>query len=490
MSAGRVQSVAVRLIVDREREIEKFNPQEYWLIEGEFDAQGKKLTGKLVQFGNDKIDKLTVKNKQQAQELEKKLTDDSYTIYSQKEAEELRNPYAPYTTSTLQQDSNRRLSYSSKQTMKLAQDLYEAGLISYMRTDSTNISIIAQSSARNWIEKNFGKEYIPANPINYKTKVKGAQEAHEAVRPTNPETQVENVKGEWSVRHKKLYQLIWQRFIASQMNPAKLKKVTIIIAGSNNNSQFIVNGQKIIFYGYMKVYSVQFSENILPTVKEKSAVKLVQLLSSAHSTEPPARYTEASLVKELEQLGIGRPSTYAPTISTIMDRGYVKVEKRVFYPQEIGLIVTDLLKEHFPEIVDAGFTAKMEDALDNIAAGKLEWTKPLHIFWVEFSKLLANKYAEVKKKDLTKEIDEECPKCQKKLIERLGKYGKFIACSGFPECKYSRQLVVDSGSECPDCHSANLVERRTRKSGKVFWGCATYPKCQYATWEMPKAKTN
>ena len=485
LSAGRVQSVAIRLIVDREREIEKFIPAEYWSIEGEFDVDNNKLKGNLTQFKGEKIEKLTIKNKKVVEEIEKKLKDDTYVVSSLKEAEELRSPFAPYTTSTLQQDANRRLECSSKQTMRLSQDLYEDGLITYMRTDSTNVAAIAQSSARKWIAENFGDDYLPPSPVQYKTKVKGAQEAHEAVRPTNPAIQVDNIKGDWSDKHKKMYQLIWQRFIASQMKSAKLSRATILIDGSKNSSQFTVNGQKIVFAGYMKVYPVQITENILPSVKEKSSAKLNNLLSEEHFTQPPARYTEASLVKELEQLGIGRPSTYAPTISTIIDRGYTKVEKRVFYPQEIGMVVTDLLKEHFPDIVDVGFTAKMEENLDQIADGKLEWTKPLHSFWVEFSKLLDEKYQQVDKKKLVKEIEEDCPQCKKKLVERLGKFGKFIACSGFPKCKYSRQIIVDTGIECPECHKATLVERKTRKSGKVFWGCATFPRCKYATWDNP-----
>jgi DNA topoisomerase-1 len=485
LSAGRVQSVAVRLIVDREREIEAFKAQEYWSIEATFDIHSSSVEASLVAYNNKPIDKMGISTKDQSQDLIKELKTDNYIVDSLESKKERRSPYAPYTTSTLQQDANKRLRLSSKATMRLAQDLYEAGLITYMRTDSTQVASIAANAASDFIKSKFGQEYLPASKRIYKSKSKNAQEAHEAIRPTKPEKMPQELESKWSPRHLSLYELIWQRFIASQMAEASLEKVSCTIVGIKNKGTFKLQGQKIAFDGFLKVYPIKIEEKTLPNFAVKDEAKLKDIIGNQHFTLPPARFNEASLVKALEELGVGRPSTYAPTISTIVDRGYVRIEQRVFYPQEIGLIVIDLLKEHFPNIVNPGFTASMEKDLDEVAEGHEKWTKVLGKFWQDYEPLLEQKTQNVDRQLVAKEIGEDCPQCGKPLIERFGKYGKFIACSGFPECKYIRSIVVETGFKCPECKVGNLIERRTRKGNRLFWGCNQYPKCKYATWNNP-----
>jgi DNA topoisomerase-1 len=476
------------LIVDREREIEAFVPQEYWSIDGLFDINHNEVQAGLTAFQGKPVGKLDIKTQQAAQEITDQLMTDRYKIDSLITKTERKTPYAPYTTSTLQQDANKRLRLSSKATMRLAQDLYEAGLITYMRTDSIQVATIASSQAVDYIKAEFGGEYLPDTPRKYKSKTKNAQEAHEAIRPTKPGLNPKELPSKWSPRHLALYQLIWQRFMASQMAEAKLEKVTCSIAGSTYKSTFKLQGQKISFEGFLKVYPMAIEEKTLPNFTTEDEVAIKELLPGQHFTQPPARFNEASLVKLLEELGVGRPSTYAPTISTIVDRGYVRIEQRVFFPQEIGMIVIDLLKEHFPEIVDPGFTAGMEENLDEVAEGHKKWDKVIADFWGPYNANLEKKTEGVERKVVAKEIGENCPECGKPLIERFGKYGKFIGCSGFPECKYIRSMIAPTGIACPECKKGELIERRTRKGNRLFWGCNRYPQCKYATWDNPVKK--
>ncbi len=368
--------------------------------------------------------------------------------------------------------------------MKLAQDLYEAGHITYMRTDSTNLAKEAVEEARTVI-KSFGADYVPPAAIFYKTKSKGAQEAHEAIRPTHA-TDAPGSLDLPSERHAKLYELIWQRMVASQMAPAKLKAETILIdavAGSESG-QLKATGNVVVFDGYLKVWPSAREDVLLPALTQGEPVTLNKLEVEQHFTEPPARYSEATLVKALEEHGIGRPSTYAPTLSTIQDRNYVELVERRFHPTEVGTVVIDLLLKHFPDIVDLGFTAQMEEGLDDVAEGKKDWTKELKEFFGPFEKLVKEKSDEVAKLDMTEDAGKVCPKCGKPMVIRYGRFGKFIACTGFPDCKHTEPLVVATGVKCPECGEGDVIERKTRR-GKTFWGCSRYPDCKYATWDDP-----
>jgi len=497
LSAGRVQSVAVRLIVEREREIQKFKAEEYWGIETDLqdqetkgpldDTRGKqKFTATLNQIDNKKIDKLFVKNETDAKKITDELEKAEYKITNIEEKNENRWPYPPFTTSTMQQESSKRLGFSAKKTMKLAQDLYEAGHITYMRTDSVNLASSAINDSRKLISNDFGEKYLPVAPKIYKTKTKGAQEAHEAIRPTHVEVKSEEIGNNLSPDHQKLYDLIWRRLVASQMKEAILDLMAIDIEA--NKYSFRANGVKIKFDGYLKVWQTKLEEKVLPNLKVNDICDLIELRKAQHFTEPPARYTEASLIKTLEENGIGRPSTYAPIISTIQDRKYVALEQKRFRPNEIGFIVTDVLIEHFPDIVDIGFTAKMEDQFDAIAEGKENWVKMLDDFYKPFEKNLDEKYKSVNKKELMVEekTDRKCPKCSKDLVIKLGRFGRFLACSGFPDCKFTEQIVNKIGMKCPDCKDGDVIERQTRK-GKKFWGCSNYPKCKWGSWNDPTA---
>lgn len=495
LSAGRVQSVAVRLIVDREREIQNFKPQEYWTITGNFQAQparhkNENFNAELIEYQGKRIDKLDIKTQQDADKIVKELSVNSLRLIvnSCETAQQFRWPFPPYTTSTLQQDANRRLGFSAKKTMRFAQDLYEHGLITYMRTDSTSVAWVALDAARKLIEKDFGSTYLPEKPRVYKTKALAAQEAHEAVRPTYIERK--QIEGKWSADHKKLYDLIWRRLVACQMNPVKLTVKTIDIkAGNPPVGGFRVAGQVITFDGWLKVYPIEIKENKLPTLKPATLLTLNLLTPNQHFTEPPDRYSEATLVKALEQHGIGRPSTYAPIISTIQDRGYTRVERRFFYPEQVGFIVTDLLKGHFPDVVDIGFTAMLEAELDLIAEGKKSWQEVIKTFYEPFAATLAQKEKTVAKSDLAAQIKEgaglACLKCGKPMVVKVSRFGRFLACSGYPACKNTKQLVGRTGVVCPECKQGELVSRRTKK-GKTFWGCERYPECKYATWQYPK----
>ena len=485
LSAGRVQSVAVRLIVEREREIEKFVAQEYWGIEVLLKKVDKEFNASLVKKDGKAFDKLEIKNKTEADKILQDLTNADYIVESVEKKETKRYPAPPFTTSTLQQAAWQRFKFSAKMTMSLAQRLYEEGNITYHRTDSLNLSEMSLNSAKKLISEKFGQNYWAGRLVKYKTKSSGAQEAHEAIRPTYADKNPESLKG-IDARQLKLYTLIWQRFIASQMALAVFDSVSADINASNYT--FRANGQTLKFDGFLKVYPTKFEETELPDLEKNDVLNLLKLDSLQHFTEPPARYTEASLIKTLEKHGIGRPSTYAPIISTIQERNYVaENDQRRFFPSEMGIIVNDVLVKNFPEIVDIDFTAKMEKELDEVAEGKDTWEKTCRDFYNPFAKNLEEKYKEVVKTDLTKKTNKVCPKCGAPLIERLGRFGRFYACSKFPECKYTESIEGDPDTlniTCPKCKEGKITGKRTKK-GKTFYGCNHFPKCDFALWDKP-----
>lgn len=553
LSAGRVQSVAVRLVVEREREIDSFKPEEFWLLGANLS---KKDEEKLFQAFLSEIDgkpvkKFDVNSKKQADGIEKGLKGADYKLLDISKKESLRKPPAPFTTSTLQMEASRKLGYSAKQTMMLAQKLYEAGRITYMRTDSTNLSEEALSAIRKMIKSEFGDKYLPESAQKYQTKTKRAQEAHEAIRPSH----IDRKEASGDRREQKLYDLIWKRTIASQMKEALFDITTVTIeAKAKQKFIFIAKGEGLRFDGFIKAYTegqddeTSEIDNNIPDMKVGEVLQFHTLIKEQKFTEPPKRYTEATLVKKLESLGIGRPSTYAPTLGTIQDRGYVILIEKRFSPTDIAKIVNDLLVDHFADIVDYEFTAKMEDELDDIAEGIKKWVPVIEDFYTPFAKNLSEKTKEIDKNDIIKPemTKEKCPECKKPLLIRLGRYGKFMACSGYPDCKFSKPvegkkedgevakkdgsmesvkeaeaikcekcggkmilkegkfgkflacdnypkckntktIVQSSGIKCPDCGEGEIVERRTKK-GRTFWGCSRYPKCKYASWVDPKAE--
>lgn len=486
LSAGRVQSVAVRLVVEREREIEKFTPQEYWLIETLLKKQKKEFKAGLIKIGEKIISKLGIKSQEEAEQILKDLDGAEYKILDVEKREVKKNPLPPFTTSTLQQEAWKRFHYPAKFTMRIAQGLYENGLISYHRTDSVNLSDFSLFAAKKFIEESFGKNYWAGYLRKYKTKSKSAQEAHEAIRPTYADRTPESLKS-IDPKQLKLYTLIWQRFIASQMKEALFDTTNIDIKARNYT--FRANGQTLKFDGFLKIYPIKFTEEELPELNKDEILELLKIIPSQHFTEPPARYNEASLIKTLEKNGIGRPSTYAPTLSTIQERNYVeKNEQRRFKPTEIGTIVIGLLVEHFPEIVDMDFTAKMEKELDEVAEGKDTFIKTCRDFYTPFAKNLKEKYEEVSKTDINdKPTDKKCPKCGTPLIERLGRFGRFYACPKFPECKHTESIEGDEDTlniKCPKCQKGKITGKRTKK-GKTFYGCDRFPECNFALWNKP-----
>ncbi|TSC95144.1 MAG: DNA topoisomerase I [Parcubacteria group bacterium Licking1014_1] len=493
LSAGRVQSVAVRLIVEKEREIEKFVAQEYWQIKAELQKpqktnpnNQKSFVAMLIKKNGKPIARLEIKNKNEADEILEDLKNAEYIVENIEKKETKKNPLPPFTTSTLQQSAWQRFHFPAKMTMQTAQRLYENGFISYHRTDSLNLSEMSLFSAKKFITESFGKNYWAEYLRKYKAKG-NAQEAHEAIRPTFAGKTPESLKG-IDPRQLKLYTMIWQRFIACQMAPARFDSTNVEIKAQIPNYTFKASGQIMKFDGFLRIYPMKFEEADLPELEKNDNLELVKLDSSQHFTEPPARYTEASLIKTLEQYGIGRPSTYAPTLSTIQERNYIeKNEQKKFIPTKIGIVVNDVLVKNFPEIVDIDFTAKMEKELDEVAEGKDTWTKTCRDFYNPFSKNLEDKYKKVKKIDLTEKTDKICPRCGALLVERFGKFGKFYACSKFPECKYTESIEDKNknlGIKCPKCQQGELVIRKTKK-GKIFYGCANFPKCDFALWDKP-----
>ena len=524
LSAGRVQSVAVRLVCEREKEIENFIPQEYWSIEALLKknpnsklekAQVEKAQVKpvqpvekaqvkpvqpvdilhrfdlcqfkalLVKKNGENIPKMGIKTKEEVNKIVEDLKGAVYKVANIEKKEIKRSPLPPFITSTLQQTAWQKFHWPAKKTMQLAQQLYEKGFITYHRSDSLNISNLALSAAKNFIIKNYGQNYYQFR--KYKTKSKLAQEAHEAIRPTFVENKPEKIRQKLEENQLKLYQIIWQRFIACQMADAIFDSTVVDIAA--NNYIFRATGQTLKFDGFLKIYPIKYEETELPPLEINEFLELIKLIPSQHFTQPPPRYNEATLIKELEKNGIGRPSTYAPILSTIQERNYIeKDEQKRFKPTEIGIIVNDLLVNHFSEIVDINFTAKMEEDLDKIAEGKKAWIPTIKEFYQPFEENLKKKYEEISKKDIAeKETEKKCPLCQAPLLLKLGKFGRFYACSRFPQCKYTEPLEENKLKvNCPKCQ-APLVEKRTKKR-KIFYACSNWPKCDFALWEKPTSE--
>ncbi len=555
LSAGRVQSIALRIIVEREREIGKFEKQAYWTISAElakhadttsFEAALTHQNGQKIEeivtlklfAGDYKTRKTIIGDEKTALEIKSELEQAAFKVSGIEKKEMQRTPPPPFTTSTLQQAAINSLGFSAKFTMMIAQKLYERGHITYMRTDSANLSLPSMISARKTIEKLFGKNYALESPRFYKTRAKGAQEAHEAIRPTYPEKTPDELAGSLDANQHKLYRLIWRRMIACQMQPAILNSVKVLIGAKGGKNEYVLqaNGSTVKFDGYLKIYGdkMPVTENILPSLKDGEALNPEEIKSEKKETAPPPRYTEASLVKVLEENGIGRPSTYAPTISTIFDRKYIdKNEERRLIPLEIGSLVNDLLVEHFPQIVDMNFTATIEEDFDQIAEGKKEWVPIIREFYKPFHKNLESKTKEIKKEDILEKLDKKCPECGGDLLVRFGRFGKFIACNNFPKCKYTEKTAEEkkvedensgevcpecgapmvvkrgkygaflgcskypdcknikkinnaksTGVKCPKCQNGDILERRSRK-GRLFYGCSAYPKCDFSLWNRP-----
>jgi DNA topoisomerase-1 len=553
LSAGRVQSPALRMIVERELEIEKFKPKEYWTVDADVESDKQPFNAKLVHYDGKKLSQFTINNEDKAKKAEKAIAEAAngkLHISKVEKKKRKRNPAAPFTTSTLQQESSRKLGFTAKKTMMVAQQLYEGidiggetvGLITYMRTDSVTLANEALDEIRSFIAEKFGKENVPDEPRMFKTKAKNAQEAHEAIRPTSVNHEPTAIKSHLSKDQFRLYDLIWKRTVACQMVHATLDTVAVDLQAGDKH-MFRANGSTVVHPGFMAVYQEgrddakaadDDSERLLPPLKEGDDVKLIKIKPEQHFTEPPPRYTEASLVKALEEHGIGRPSTYASIISTLQSREYVEMDKKRFIPTDVGRIVNKFLTEHFTQYVDYDFTANMEDELDAIARGEEDWVPMMKKFWKPFKALVEDKDANVDRKDVTHEaIDEKCPKCGGSLAIRLGrrgrfigcdnypecdytrnvnedadaepetvdrkcpecgsdliirhgKYGKFIGCSGYPNCRYIEPLEKpkDMGVLCPECKQGNMLERKSRR-GKIFYSCERYPDCTYAVWNQP-----
>jgi DNA topoisomerase-1 len=486
LSAGRVQSVALRFIVEREREIQKFQPKEYWTIEVKLKIQKSKrktqeFTAVLVKKDGKKLGQFAIKDEKEAKEIAEDLKGAEFKVLKIERKETKRNPPEPFTTSTMQQVAWQKFSWPAKKTMQIAQQLYEMGEITYHRTDSLNLSKFSLKMAENFILKNFGKNYHERRV--YKTKSKVAQEAHEAIRPTNVERTPETLSGKLNPQQLKLYELIWRRFLASQMAKAIFDKTQVEISAKNYG--FLAKGQVLKFDGFLKVYPIKFEEEILPELEVGEILEVMKILPLQHFTQPPQRYSEASLIKELEKHGIGRPSTYAPILATIQERNYVKKdEKKRFYPTTVGILVNDLLVKHFPEIVDVSFTAKMEEDLDKIANGEKHWVETLKEFYNPFKENLDKKYKEIEKAGILEKSEKTCPKCGGQLLVRVSKYGKFLACSNYPQCKYTFDLENSTQILCKKCNVGVIMKKKSKK-GKIFWRCSNYPECDFVLWSEP-----
>jgi DNA topoisomerase-1 len=556
LSAGRVQSPALRLICEREDEIDQFKKEEYWTIEADTAAKKQAFTAKLIEYQQEKLTQFSITNTEQATTVRDtlvKAAKGKLKVSKVDKKQRKRNPSAPFTTSTLQQEASRKLGFTAQRTMRTAQQLYEGidigsgsvGLITYMRTDSVNLADEAVKEIRETIAKRYGKENVPAEPRQYKTKAKNAQEAHEAVRPTSAEVIPESIKNYLSPEQYKLYDLIWKRTLASQMIHATFDTVAVDLQCGPKN-RFRANGSVITDPGFMLVYQEGIDEDkkaeddaerLLPPMEEGDIIELVEIRNEQHFTEPPPRYTEATLVKTLEEYGIGRPSTYASIISTLQQREYANLEQKRFFPTDVGRVVNRFLTQYFNQYVDYNFTAKLEDDLDAVARGEREWIPLMEEFWKPFTKLVDTIEETVERKDVTQEaMDENCPKCEKPLSIRLGKRGRFIGCTGYPDCDYTRNLGDDSGVStepeivegrvcsdcespliikqgrygrfigctgypkckhieplvkpadtgiaCPECHQGTMLERKSRY-GKLFYSCSRYPDCVYAVWNKP-----
>lgn len=502
LSAGRVQSVVVRLIVEREREIAKFKTQEYWTIEGHFAVKGHEIVANLRSHNGKEYEETltfelfdgkysTTKTSIADHDAAGAIINDirkPFTVSAVDKKEVKRSPAAPYTTSTLQQDAGRRLYYSSKKTMQLAQKLYEEGIITYHRTDSVNLSEKFLSDARRYIGSTFGASYVPAVPRKFQTKSKVAQEAHEAIRPTDVTLTHDKLDGtgELNRDHHRLYELIWKRAMASQAREAIFDSTTVDVA-SSNGYVFEAQGSVIKFDGFLRIMGRDTDETVIPPVAVGDSLILSQTVPTQHFTNPPPRYTEASLVKALEEKDIGRPSTYAPIISTIQERQYVVREEKKLLPTELGNSVTDFLVQYFPDIMELPFTAGLEADLDAIATGEKQWQPVIEQFYGPFDRDLSTTYDTAEKvKVAVEELGEACPTCGHPLVIRMGRYGKFIACSTFPACKYTRQYAEKINMRCPRC-GGDIVVKKSRK-GKTFYGCSNYPTCTFAAWKKEDIK--
>ncbi|AZJ21928.1 DNA topoisomerase 1 [Bacillus wiedmannii] len=495
LSAGRVQSVAVRLIIEREKEIQIFEPEEFWTIKTEF-VKGKD-TFEASFYGVDG-EKVQLTNETQVNEIIEQMKDNAFSVENVTRKERKRNPALPFTTSSLQQEAARKLNMRAKKTMMLAQQLYEGidlgkqgtvGLITYMRTDSTRISETAQTEARTYITEAFGAEYIGTEKKK-ETKKSNAQDAHEAIRPTSVMRRPEELKSFLSRDQLRLYKLIWERFVASQMASAIMDTVTARLI--NNNVQFRASGSVVKFPGFMKVYveskddGAEEKDKMLPPLEVGETVFSKDLEPKQHFTQPPPRYTEARLVRTLEELGIGRPSTYVPTLETIQKRGYVGLDNKRFVPTELGEIVIELILEFFPEIINIEFTANMEQSLDEVEEGNANWVKIVDDFYVGFEPRLEKAEKEMREVEIKDEpAGEDCELCDHPMVFKMGKYGKFMACSNFPDCRNTKPIVKEIGVTCPKCDKGQIIERRSNKKKRLFYGCGTYPECDFVSWDKP-----
>ncbi|MCC9087092.1 type I DNA topoisomerase [Bacillus pumilus] len=494
LSAGRVQSVALRLIIDRENEINEFKPEEYWTIDGTF-LKGKETFE--ASFFGVSGKKHPLKTKEDVKEILSKLKGSKFSVEKVTKKERKRNPAVPFTTSTLQQEAARKLNFRAKKTMMIAQQLYEGidlgkegtvGLITYMRTDSTRISNTAIEEVSAFIDQTYGKNFLNTTKRTAK-KNENAQDAHEAIRPTSTLRKPADVKHVLSRDQLRLYKLIWERFVASQMAPAVLDTMSVDL--ENNGLTFRANGSKVKFPGFMKVYvegkddQLEEKDKMLPDLKEGDTVLSKDIEPEQHFTQPPPRYTEARLVKTLEELGIGRPSTYAPTLDTIQKRGYVALDNKRFIPTELGEIVLNLIIEFFPEIINVEFTAKMEKELDSVEEGTIEWVRIIDSFYQDFAKRVEKAEAEMQEVEIEPEYaGVDCEECGHPMVYKMGRYGKFMACSNFPDCRNTKPIVKDIGVKCPTCHEGNIVERKSKKR-RIFYGCDRFPECEFVSWDKP-----
>jgi len=558
LSAGRVQSPALRLIVEREEEIEAFKTQEYWTLTANTQAEQQNFFARLIEYNHEKLEQFSITTQAQAETIKsslEKMAQGHLLVTKVEKKQRKRNPTAPFTTSTLQQEAGRKLGFTAQRTMRLAQQLYEGidvgegavGLITYMRTDSVHLSNEALESIRGYIVQRYGENEVPESPRQFRTKSRNAQEAHEAIRPTHVEYAPEDIKAHLTPEQRKLYELIWKRAVASQMIHATINTVAVDLRAKDTSDHcFRANGSTIVHPGFMAVYLESQDESkaksdeegsMLPPLKEGDVVDLIDISADQHFTEPPPRYSEASLVKALEERDIGRPSTYVPIISTLQNREYVILDQKRFKPTDVGRVVNKFLTRYFMQYVDYDFTARLEDKLDQISRGEQEWVPLLKDFWMPFKTLVETTEETVQRKDVTQEaLDENCPKCGKALSIRLGKRGRFIGCSGYPDCDYTRNMEgevttasepevvegrvcpdcghalhikigrygkfigcsyypkckhieplekpADTGIECPECHKGSLLKRKSRY-GKIFYSCSTYPTCTYAVWNEP-----
>lgn len=492
LSAGRVQSVALKILCDREKEIAAFVSKEYWSIEADLMKDKKVIRTKLTQYKNKKVE---IESENEAQKIKKDLDQGEFVVSSIKKGTKTKNPLAPFITSTLQQEASRRMNYQTRRTMSIAQKLYEGmdikgygsvGLITYMRTDSTRISSEAQASAKAYIEETFGKAYYPSTPRVYKGK-KNAQDAHEAIRPSDVSLTPEMVKASVKSEEYKLYKLIWERFVASQMASCKLDTISLEVL--NGDYKFRASGSSVAFDGFMKLYDYKGDDEeentSIPELEEDEKLKSKDINMNQHFTQPPPRYTEASFVKTLEELGIGRPSTYAPTISTLLNRLYVERDKKALVPTDLGKIVNDIMSEYFKGIVDVEFTAEMESRLDLIEEGTETWKEVVGSFYNPLKKDIDFAESKVSKVTIEDEVtDEICEKCGSHFVIKNGRFGKFLACSGYPECKNTKAIVERLDVKCPTCSEGDVLARKSRK-GKKFFGCSRYPECNYVSWYEP-----